>query len=210
MRTHRVGLGNRGPRLIRRVRTVMLHADRLGGPEERVQPLGDPLPSSAKKPLIGIHGQQIGRRRDALRHKRALTGLLDHWREVYARWLVAESAVRLAADERQVRDVVGLTRRMDRLEDGFREDVVELQFVLRAGMIERDRQVRPPILRPRGPEREEHRLKERAALIAALQFLGCHVEPAHLEAQPVDQRLRAGAVPDRGQVLVEDRLARAP
>ena len=72
--------------------------------------------------------------------------------------------------------------------------MVELEAVLRARVVEGDGELRPPVLRAGGAKREEHRLEERAALVAALQFLGRDVESPNLQPQAIDQFLRAAAI----------------
>jgi hypothetical protein len=62
----------------------------------------------------------VALRGDALRLERVEARLLEQLREVLARRLVADLAVRLAADEGQVGDIVGLACRIAALQDGLR------------------------------------------------------------------------------------------
>src|SRR5208282_36779 len=107
-------------------------ASRRCRPQEGVQPRGHGLPSLAQEGFVGRNVAQRRRRRDALGLERARPGLLEHRWEVHGRLLVADLAVRLAADEGEVRDVVRLTRRVAALQDCLGKDVVELETVVTA------------------------------------------------------------------------------
>ena len=72
------------------------------------------------------------------------------------------------------------------LEHCFGENVVELQPVLHARVVESNREVGPPVLRPGGTERQEHGLEQGAALVAAFQFGWGDVEPPDLQTQAVN------------------------
>ena len=130
----------------------------------------------------------------------------ERWK-VVCRGFIANGAVRRAADEGQVGDVVGFAGGVGVLEHRFGEDVVELQPVLRARVVEGNSEVGAPVLCPGGAERQEHGLEQGAALVAAFQFLWCDVEPSDLQTQAVDQLGYAAALPERGQVLIEEGLA---
>src|SRR5206468_6894292 len=100
---------------------------------------------------------------------------------------VANGAVRRAADEGQVGDVVSFAGGVGALEHRFGEDVMELQPVLRARVVEGNSEVGAPVLRPACTESQEHGLEQGAALVAAFQFGWCDVEPPDLQTQAVDQ-----------------------
>ena len=101
-----------------------------------------------------INLQQLRRCGNALRLK--CIGLRVERRQVIRRWLLANGPVGLAADEGEVRDVVCITRAVDTLEHGLWKDVVELEPVLRAGVIQSDCQVRLPVFGPRYSESQKH------------------------------------------------------
>jgi hypothetical protein len=84
---------------------------------------------------------------------------------------------------------------------------MELQLVLGARVRQGDGQVRAPVHGTSRAECEEHGLEECAPLIPAIELLRGHVQPSDLRAQPLDQVVGAAAIPERGDVLVEQRLA---
>lgn len=90
---------------------------------------------------------------ESLEHQNLCSILHDQWREVRQRCLVANSAVGLAADERKVRNIVRLSWRVAVLQLRLRKNVMKLQLVMRARMLQRDIEVRTPILLPAVPVR---------------------------------------------------------
>ena len=121
-------------------------------------------------------------------------GLLDQGRKIRSRGLVADRTVRLSTDESEVGDVVSFARCVGILEHCLGEDVVKLQPVLRARVVEGNGEVGAPVLRPGGSESQEHGLEQGAALVAAFQFLWRDVEPPDLQPQAVDQLVCAAAL----------------
>ena len=71
-------------------------------------------------------------RGDALCFERAWARLLDQSREILVRCLVVDLSIGLATDEGQIRNVVGLARRITAFQNRLRKDVVELESVLSA------------------------------------------------------------------------------
>ena len=178
--------------------------------EERVEPRRYADPPFPQEVPIVFDPEQVVLGRDGLGLERHRPELLEQGGQI-GRWrLVADRPVRPAANEREVCYVVGLPKDGGLLEDGLREDVVELQPVLGPRVVERDGEVRAPVLCTGGAEGEEHGFEERAPDIPSLEFLGRHVEAADLLAKPFDEFGRAAALAQRREILVKQRLARAP
>src|ERR1700722_10421463 len=76
-------------------------------------------------------------------------------------------------------------------------------------MIERNRDLRFPVLRPSRAECQEHRLEQCTALCSALEFLWSYVEPPDLLAKPVDHFLRSTSISKRRNILIQNRFARS-
>ena len=76
--------------------------------------------------------EQVILRVDALCFERAGARLLDQSREILARCLVVDLSIGLATDEGQIRNVVGLARRITAFQNRLRKDVVKLESVLSA------------------------------------------------------------------------------
>ena len=74
-------------------------------------------------------------------------------------------------------------------------------------MRKRNREVGNPVFRAVLPKGQEHRLEERAALVASFKLFWRDVEPPYLKTQTVDQLVRATTLAEAGEVLVEQRLA---
>ncbi len=115
-----------------------------------------------------------------------LPDLRDKRWKVVSRGFITNGTVRRTTDESQIGDVVSFAGCVGILEHCFGENVVELQAVLRARVVECNGKVGPPILRPGGTESQEHRLEQGAALVAAFQFGWCDVETPDLQPQAVD------------------------
>src|SRR5690606_28864638 len=88
--------------------------------------------------------------------------------------------------------------------------MVELQSMLAAFMVQRNRQIRVPVPGAGCMKCEEHRLEHRATLISPLQFLRTDIQPADLKLKTLDELFSATALTKRCQILVENRLAGAP
>jgi hypothetical protein len=78
---------------------------------------------------------------NALRVERPVPGLGDERGKVLRWSLIANGTVRLATDEGEIGNVIGFPSCLGALEDGLREDVVELKAMLCPGMVEGDREV---------------------------------------------------------------------
>ena len=101
----------------------------------------------------------------------SMPDFLDQLWKVLARRLIADLAIGLAADEGQIRDVVGLATGVAAPQDRLRENVVKLEPMLSPAVSQRDGEVRTPVAGLGIAESEEHRLEEGAALAAAFEFL---------------------------------------
>jgi hypothetical protein len=158
--------------------------------EEDIEPLADHCSPLREKRLVRLDLEQRVRCGNALRSEGRVPDLRDErWKVVY--WgFVANGAIRRAADEGQVGDVVGFAGCVGVLKHRFRENVVELQPVLHARMVKGNSEVGAPVLRPGGAERQEHSFEQGAALVAAFQLGWCDVEPPDLQTQAVDQHRR--------------------
>ena len=130
--------------------------------------------------------------------------LVDECKEILARRAVAELSIGPPPDERQIGNIVDCPLGNVRApEKRFGKDVMELQAMLRAAVIQGDREVRLPVTSARITKGEEHRLEQRATLVLAFELLGCDVQSSHLKPETVYQRIHVQAITNRRQVLVE-------
>lgn len=117
--------------------------------EKRIQPLAHELAALSKKMAISFYSKQRRIGRDALCFERSFTTPLDNSCEILARRLVADLPICLAANEGEVRNIVGFPRPVGASEDRFRENVMELQSVLRSLVPQSDRDSIASPVRPR-------------------------------------------------------------
>src|SRR5690606_3534182 len=96
------------------------------------------------------------------------------------------------------------------LQYGFGKDVMELQAMLGARMIQSNGQMAAPIFRTGSAEGQEHGLEQRAALVSAFQFLRGNVQAAELQAQSVDQLAHRSALTNTCQILIQNGFAGTP
>jgi hypothetical protein len=157
-----------------------------------------------------LHLEKLATRWYALRAEGRFAGLLDQGRKIRARWLVADRTVRLSTDEGEVGDVVRFARGVGMLEHGLGEDVMKLQPVLSARVIQGNRKIRTPVLGPAGSEGKEHGLEQSAPLVVPFQLRRCDVQAPDLEPYAVDQFLCATTIAEGRKILVEDGFARPP
>lgn len=113
-------------------------------PNKRIQRRCNPLASLKQESLVAFHFQQRRLNRDALCCERWLAKLVHQRGQVNRRGLVADRAIRLAADEGQIGDVIRLAGSEAGLQYGFGKDVVELQAMLGARMIQSNGQMAAP------------------------------------------------------------------
>src|SRR4051812_20031655 len=84
---------------------------------------------------------------------------LDHRWKILARRFVADLSVGLACDEAQIGDIVRISACVAVLELGLGKDMMKLEPMLRARMVKRDSNLRPPVLGAARTKREEHGLE---------------------------------------------------
>src|SRR5260370_42373894 len=94
----------------------------------------------------------------------------DQRREGHCGRLIADRTIRLSTDEREVSDIVRLPRGVSIFQHGLGEDVMELQPVLCARVIEGNGKIRSPILCAAPTESEEHCIEQNTAFVPPLQF----------------------------------------
>ncbi|MCY1290774.1 hypothetical protein D9M70_399340 [compost metagenome] len=137
--------------------------------------------------------------------------MLRHQRQqVGHRRFVADRAISFAADECQIGDVVGLARGVAAAQQCLGENVMKLQAVLTARVVQGNGQVAAPILGTCRTKRQEQGLEQRAALVAPLQLFRRDLKAAELETQPVDQFIDAAAIADDRQILIQNGLTGTP
>jgi hypothetical protein len=154
--------------------------------EEDIEPLGDYCPPLHEKCLVRLDLEQRAFRGNALYVKGYMPDLRNEWWKVVYRGFITNGTVRRTTNEGQVGNVVSFAGCIGILEHCFGENVVELQPVLHARVVECNGQVGPPILCPGGAESQEHSLEQGAALVAACQFGWCDVETPDLQTQAVN------------------------
>ena len=93
-------------------------------PNKRIQRRCNPLASLKQEGLVAFHFQQRCLNRDALCCERWLAKLVHQRGQVNRRGLVADRAIRLAADEGQIGDVIRLAGSEASLQYGFGKDVM--------------------------------------------------------------------------------------
>ena len=116
--------------------------------EEDIEPLGNHGPPLREKRLVRLDLEQRACRGNALRSEGCWPDLRDERWKVVSRGFIANGAVRRTTNEGQVGDVVSFAGCVGILEYCFGENVVELQPVLHARMVEGNSEVGAPVLRP--------------------------------------------------------------
>ena len=94
----------------------------------------------------------------ALRFKSSFSGFLYHGRKVVGRSFSANLPVGLSSDDTQICDVVGLATRVTAPKNCLRKDMIELESMLRAGVVDGNPNLLSPILCARPSQGKTHRL----------------------------------------------------
>lgn len=108
-----------------------------------VQPTTHGISPFGQKVLVAIDDEQRGVGWNALGFEGGQSRLLDQRREVLHGGLVADLPVGLSADESEVCNVVGIARCVRALQNRLGKDMVKLQAVAGAGVIEGDKSANP-------------------------------------------------------------------
>src|SRR5690606_32799965 len=90
------------------------------------------------------------------------------------------------------------------------ENVMKLQAVLTARVVQSNGKVAAPILGTCRTKCQEHGLEQRTALVAPLQLFRRDVKTAELQTQPVDQFIDAATIADDRQVLIQNAITGTP
>ena len=113
--------------------------------EKLVQPPADEAAPLVEKDPVATHLKESAVGGDTLRLECRDARLLDQWRKVLARRLVADPAVGLATDEGKIGDVIGLATAETVFQDRLRKYVVKLKPMFGAAVSQRNYEVRMPV-----------------------------------------------------------------